>query len=194
MWDEISAGAGRALPWRVLQFGDTRCNRVCWGVFVGDRYVPLLEDDDADDAAARDVVFTVFRGNRLNVPAWLRVVKYLRAIATNPGVVPAALSWVRRFVRRAGGWRALRRGVQPVTFVMHSFIDAVDVKPAWDLLQRGEVSDEPRIRAAQERLEACVYTMGRPDSGELVPACVQHSVLDPGENSRLVELLPLRRR
>lgn len=165
---------------------------MCWGVFVGDRHVPLLEDDD--DAAARDVFFTVFRGNRLNVPGWLRLVKYLRAIAANPRVVPIALSWVRRFVRRAGGWRAVRRGVQPVTFVMHSFIDAVDVKPAWDLLQRGEVSDEPRIRAAQERLEACVYTMGHPDSGELVPACVQHSVLDPGENSQLVELLPLRRR
>ena len=50
VWEEIGAGAGRPLPWRALQFGDPRCNRTCWGAFVGDRYVPLLEDDDLDDA------------------------------------------------------------------------------------------------------------------------------------------------
>ena len=194
LWDEIGAGVGRPLPWRVLQFGDTRCNRVCWGVFVGDRYVPLLEDDDPHDAEARDVFFHVFRGNRMHVPGWRRVAKYTRAIAGNPHIVPAALSWARRFVRRAGGWRVLRQGIQPVTFVMHSFIDARDVGPAWELLQAGEVSDQPRIRAAQERLEACVYTMAHPESDELVPACVQHSVLDPRENRQLVEILPLRRR
>ena len=77
---------------------------------------------------------------------------------------------------------------------MHSFIDAADVGPAWDLLQRGERSDDPKILAAQERLEACTYAMGHPETGEVVPACVQHSVLDPVENRQLVELLPLRRR
>jgi hypothetical protein len=40
-------------------------------------------------------------------------------------------------------------------------------------------------------LEACSYAMAHPESGELVPACVQHSVLDPQENRRLAELLPL---
>jgi hypothetical protein len=33
--------------------------------------------------------------------------------------------------------------------------------------------------------------MAHHESGELVPACVQHSVLDPRENLRLQELLPL---
>jgi hypothetical protein len=33
--------------------------------------------------------------------------------------------------------------------------------------------------------------MAHPESDELVPACVQHSVLDPQENLRLQELLPL---
>lgn len=93
-------------------------------------------------------------------------------------------------------WEQISAGVgpRPVMFVMHSFIDAADVGPAWDLLKRDEVSDDPRIRAAQERLEACTYAMGHPETGEVVPACVQHSVLDPGENRKLVELLPMRPR
>jgi len=33
--------------------------------------------------------------------------------------------------------------------------------------------------------------MAHPDSGELVPACAQHSVLDPDENLRLRDELPL---
>ena len=86
--------------------------------------------------------------------------------------------------------------MHPVTFVMHSFMDARDVAPAWALLQRGTMSDEPRIRATQERLQACTYHMAHPESDELVPACVQHSVLDPLENRDLVTLLatPERRR
>jgi hypothetical protein len=111
-------------------------------------------------------------------------------------LVTTALSWARRFVRRAGGVRALRHvvghGVRPMTFVMHSFIDARHVGAAWDLNRQGRVSEDPVIRSAQERLHACVYTMAHPESGELVPACVQHSVLDPIENKQLVQLLPRR--
>ena len=73
---------------------------------------------------------------------------------------------------------------------MHAFMDARDVRPAWELMQRGEVSDDPKIRATQERLEACSYAMAHPETGTLVPACAQHSVLDPLENERLQELLP----
>jgi len=75
--------------------------------------------------------------------------------------------------------------------VMHSFMDAADVKPAWDALQRGETSDDPRIRETQERLQACSYAMAHPESDELVPACAQHSVLDPGENVSLGIELPM---
>ena len=86
----------------------------------------------------------------------------------HPGRVPRG----QRFVRRAGGLRRFRSGVRPVTFVMHSFIDADDVAPAWEQLQRGETSDVPRIRAAEERLQACAYSMGHPETGAVVPrAC-----------------------
>ena len=85
----------------------------------------------------------------------------------------------------------MRSRPRAITYVMHSFMDADKVKPAWELLQRGEMSDEPAIRETQERLQACSYAMAHPESGELVPACAQHSVLDPEENLRLTEELPL---
>jgi hypothetical protein len=70
-------------------------------------------------------------------------------------------------------------------------MDAAEVRPAWDLTQAGVISDDPQVRATQERLQACVYTMAHPDSDLLVPACAQHSVLDPDENVSLRRLLPL---
>jgi hypothetical protein len=76
---------------------------------------------------------------------------------------------------------------------MHKFMDAADVRPAWELMQRGQTSADPRVRATQERLAACHYAMAHPEDGTLVPACVQHCVLDPAENRDLRTLLPLPR-
>ena len=195
VWARVQAGVGRSLPYRVLQFGDLRCNRTSWGAFVGDTYVPVLEEDDAADLAARDAYLRYLPGNYMSEPSTtVRVLRLLRLVGRHPHLAGVALGWGRRFVGRAGGVRALRAGVRPVTFVMHSFIDAAMVAPAWELLQRGDRSDDPTILAAQERLQACVYTMGHPETGELVPACVQHSVLDTHENRALTTLLPLPRR
>jgi len=58
-------------------------------------------------------------------------------------------------------------------------------------MQAGETATEPRLLATQERLAACTYSMAHPETGQLVPACVQHSVLDPGANAELRTLLPL---
>jgi hypothetical protein len=65
------------------------------------------------------------------------------------------------------------------------------VRPAWELLQRGETADDAAVRAAQERLQACSYAMSHPESDMLVPACAQHGVLDPEENRELAVLLPM---
>ena len=65
------------------------------------------------------------------------------------------------------------------------------MKPAWALMKEGKVADDPKIRETQERLGACMYAMAHPETGELVPACAQHSVLDPIENIGLRTLLPL---
>ena len=102
-----------------------------------------------------------------------------------------ALGWAARTVRRVGLRPLLRHGARPVTFVMHRFMDAADVAPAWQLTQRGDLSEDPRLRETQERLAACHYAMGHPETGTLVPACVQHGVLDPKENAELAVLLPM---
>ncbi len=192
VWAEVERGAGRSLPYRVLQFGDLRCNRVSWGAFVGDRYVPVLEEDDPADLAARDAFLGLMQGGFLpETSRAVNTVRVLRILARRPRIVAVALGWAARFVRRAGGFRAMRAGVRPVTFVMHSFIDAAVVGPAWAQLRAGDVASDPAVRAAQERLLACTYAMAHPESGELVPACVQHSVLDPEQNRELAVRLPL---
>jgi hypothetical protein len=78
-----------------------------------------------------------------------------------------------------------------MTFVVHAFMDTDVVRPAWDALERGETAEDPAIRAAQQRLQTCSYAMAHPDQDRVVPACVQHAVLDPQENARLKRLLPL---
>ena len=59
------------------------------------------------------------------------------------------------------------------------------------MMRKGIVADDPKLKETQERLGACMYAMAHPETGELVPACAQHSVLDPIENIGLRTLLPL---
>jgi hypothetical protein len=193
VWAEIERGAGARLPWQVIQVGDARCNRTAWGLQVGERWVPVLDDQVPADLVARDAFLAHFAGVDFGAPRLLLAARLLRLAARHPHVVPLAAGWAGRLIRRAGMWRLLWHGARPLTFVMHSFMDAADVRPAWALLQRGQASDDPRIRATQERLAACSYSMAHPDTGQLVPACAQHAVLDPGENAALRRLLPLRR-
>lgn len=118
--------------------------------------------------------------------------KLARVIARHPSVAVTFIGWLARTLGKVGIGRLLRHHrVRPVTFVMHSSMDAADVIPAWQALQAGTTSGEPRILAAQQRLQACSYAMARPETGQLVPACVQHSVLDPAENATLRQVLPL---
>ena len=73
-----------------------------------------------------------------------------------------------------------------MTFVVHAFMDAAVVRRAWQDLEQGIESDDPDARNAQERLRACSYAMADPDDGRIVPACVQHGVLDQDENRQLL--------
>ncbi len=191
VWQEIERGAGARLPYGVFQMGDERCNRTTHGLLVGARFVPLVDDRVAADHAVRDAFYRTFGGMDFQAPPALLAARLTRALAAHPGALATGARWAGRFAGRAGIVPLLREPRRPLTFVMHSFMDAGDVRPAWEGLQRGENSDDPRIRETQERLQACSYAMAHPESGELVPACVQHSVLDPQENRRLQELLPL---
>ena len=190
VWAEVERGAGARLAHEALQIGDSRCNRTAYGAYVGERWVPLLDDRVAADLAARDAFFATFGGMDFDAPRLLLAAGVALALAARPAALRHARRWVPRFVRRAGGLRALRRDrPSAVTYVVHNFMDAEVVRPAWKLLRRGELSEEPRVREAQERLQACSYAMAHPDSDELVPACAQHSVLDPLENEALQTLL-----
>jgi len=191
VWREIERGAGTRLPWRHLQMGDERCNRTAYGVLAAGRWTPLLDDHDPRDLRARDRFFDTFSGMDFERPPALTAIAVARVIARHPGVVPPAIGWAARFARRAGPLRLLRGSPRGMTFVVHAFMDADVVRPAWEALQRDEVASDPAVRAAQERLQACSYAMAHPDEDRLVPACVQHSVLDPQENAKLIRLLPL---
>ena len=191
VWAEVERGLGARLPHLSVQVGDERCTRTVWGLLAGERWVPVIDDLVPADLDARDRMFAAFGGVDFGAPRGLLAIRLLRAAARHPQVIPAAARWVARLARRVGVGNAMRRRVRPLTVVMHMFMDADDVRPAWELLRRGELSDDPRIRVTQERLQACAYTMAHPESDELVPACAQHSVLDPLENIELRRQLPL---
>ncbi len=195
VWEQIGKGAGTDLPYRLFEFGDTRCNRTAWGAFVGERWHSFLDQDDPRDLVVRDAVLKHFGGLNVVAPLLLVTVRVARVLAVHPSLVPMAFGWLRRFVRRAGGPVALlRHRPRFVTFVMHRFMHAEDVTRAWALMERGETSDDPKLIETQQRLSACSYGMAHPETGQIVPACVQHSVLDPAQNSRLSQLLPISRR
>jgi hypothetical protein len=191
VWAQIEHGAGTKLDYRVFEHGDVRCNRAAYGFWAGDRWYPFLDGADPRDLAARDAFFRYFGPvNFTGTPGPALAVKIVLVCAAHPQVIALAARWLARTVRRVGR-RLLTQRIRPVSYVMHQFMDAADVKPAWELMQRGETSGDPRIRGTQERLAACHYAMAHPENGTLVPACVQHGVLDPTENRELRALLPI---
>ena len=192
VWAQVEAGAGTRLPFRALAIGDERCNRTTYGFYVGDDYFPVLDEEKPADLLVRDAFFKYFGGISFSgTPLPLLLAKVARVVTRHPRAVVVALGWAARAASTVGPRRLMRHRIRPVTFVMHSFMDAADVAPAWQAMQDGRVSDDPRIAETQQRLGACSYAMAHPETGELVPACVQHSVLDPGENVALRALLPL---
>ena len=196
VWAEVERGVGTRLDHSVLQNGDTRCNRTAYGLRVGERWVAVFDADDPRDLAARDEMFAAFGPvSFTGQPGWVVAGRVARRLAPRPRTIGTALTWARRFVRRSGGAvhlarEALGGRVGPRTLVVHAFMDAADVAPAWAATQRGEWSDDSRVRGTQERLAACHYAMAHPENGTLVPACVQHALLDPHENAQLKLMMP----
>ena len=193
VWREIERGAGTRLPFEHVRMGDPRCNRVSHGVLAGGHWTALLDDRDARDLRVRDAFLHRFGGMDFDRAPAIIAVAVARVVARDPRVVVIAAGWASRFVRRAGVRRLLTGRPRGLTFVVHAFMDADVVAPAWDAIQRGEVAADPALRAAQERLQTCSYAMAHPDEDRLVPACVQHAVLDPQENAALARVLRLRK-
>jgi hypothetical protein len=192
VWAQIEDGAGTRLPYDLFQIGDHRCNRSAFGFYVADRWHSVGDDHDPDDLAVRDAFLRYCGGVHFNAPLHLVAARLVRIAGSHPQVLPLVARWLHRTIRRAGGpFELARHGVVPMTFVMHRFMHAEDVGPAWAMLERGERSNDPQLKETQERLLACSYAMAHPESDRVVPACVQHSVLDPLENRRLRKELPL---
>ncbi|GAA1688338.1 hypothetical protein GCM10009792_05170 [Microcella alkalica] len=197
VWDRIEAGAGQTLPHKAVQFGDPRCNRHTVGVMVDGRFASVLDADEPKDIAARDRFLKHYGGMIFgDIPRWALTVKVIRAILSHPQDLPPLIGLMSRIVKRGGGVRQVIRAARTgkvsfKTFVVHNFMDAEQVKPAWDMMKKGIVAGDPKLKETQERLGACMYAMSHPETGELVPACAQHSVLDPIENIGLRTLLPL---
>ena len=192
VWAQIEAGAGTTLDYRVFEHGDIRCNRTAYGFYLGERWHPFLDGNNAADLATRDAFFRYLGPvNFTGTPAPILAAKLSRIALRNPSAAAIAVQWAVRTSRRVGVRQLVRHRPRPVTFVMHQFMDAVDVAPAWALMQQGATSTDPRITETQERLASCHYAMAHPEDGTLVPACVQHCVLDPAENAQLRRLLPL---
>lgn len=195
VWSRIEEGAGTRLPFRALQTGDERCNRTTHGFYVGPDYFPILDDLDPADLHVRDLFFDHLGGMRFSgTPLPTLALRLAVVLIRRPSVAAGFAGWTARMLRRVGLRRLLQhRRIRPVTFVMHSFMDAAVVAPAWAALERGERSSDPAVAVAQVRLQACAYSMAHPVTGRLVPACVQHSVFDPEENAELRHLLPIAR-
>ena len=197
VWERIEEGVGQRLPWQATQFGDPRCNRSTVGLRVDGTFAALLDPGNAKDLAARDRFLNHFGGMIFgDVPKSILAVKIVRALAAHPGDIAPLVGLARRVIRRGGGFRRLVRAMHAgrvgfKTFVVHNFMDAAVVAPAWELMKKGVVSDDPALKETQERLGSCMYAMSHPETGELIPACVQHSVLDPVENVGLRRILPL---
>ncbi|MGH3169017.1 MAG: hypothetical protein ACRDN0_24445, partial [Trebonia sp.] len=179
VWAEIERGAGTRLDYRVFEHGDVRCNRVAYGFYAGERWYPFLDGGDPRDLRTRDAFFRYLgRVSFTGAPSAVLAGRLARVIARHPRIAVIAAGWAGRAARRVGPlnlWR-YRRQIRLCTFVMHHFMDAADVAPAWELMQKGETATDPRLRETQERLAACHYAMAHPETGTLVPACVQHSV------------------
>jgi hypothetical protein len=193
VWSRIERGVGARAPYRLFQTGDERCNRAAYGGFVGDRWVPLLDDRDPRDLRVRDAFFRTLTGMDVQVGAALLGARVSRALAHHPASVPLLVGWLPRFVRRAGLRNLLRDRFLAVTLVMHRFMDQDDVAEAWGLMEHGQTASDPRIKETQERLAACSYHFPHPDTGRLVPGCAQHAVYDPAENAALARQLPASR-
>ena len=193
VWARIERGAGARLHPDAFLIGDRRCTRSAYGGYAGERYFPLLDEDDPRDAAWLKTFVDAFGGMDFVASKPVLAAKLARGIAAHPSVIPGLVGWARRIVGRMGGVRHVRANPpRAVTYVMHAFMDERLVRPAWRLMQDGIESDDPAIRETQERLAACSFAMAHPESDELVPACAQHSVLDPIENLKLAQLLPVR--
>jgi MoaA/NifB/PqqE/SkfB family radical SAM enzyme len=193
VWRRIEEGLGSPLPSTDIQVGHPSCNRSAFGWMVGSAWIPAVAPGDSRDLKARDACFSTLGGVQFGDTALpLLLIRLLRLTLTHPSSVPITLGWLRRALRRSGGvMHVLRHRPRPLTVVMHMFMDAELADRAWQVIDEVDTDAEPEVAEAVDRLRSCAYSMAHPELGRMVPACVQHAVLDPPVNAELRRTLPL---
>jgi hypothetical protein len=87
----------------------------------------------------RDAFFRFFGPvNFTGTPVPVLAARIAMITAAHPRIIGLAAGWAARTIGRVGPRRLLAHRVRPVTYVMHQFMDAADVRPAWALMRRGE--------------------------------------------------------
>jgi len=115
VWREIERGAGTRLPYRLFQMGDERCNHMCHGMLVGERFVPLVDDRVPADHAVRDAFYAAFGGMDFQAPPALLAARVTRALTAHPRTPVIAARWAGRFAARAGIVPLVRERRRPLT-------------------------------------------------------------------------------
>ena len=100
VWRRIEQGVGARLHFNAEQVGDVRCNRTAHGLYVGDRYETLLDEDDPRDAQALADFIAAFGGMDFEDGGALPARSALRARR-------------RRSPRRAAQRRGVGRAARP---------------------------------------------------------------------------------
>ena len=196
VWEEIERGAGARLHYRALQIGDERCNRTAYGAYAATATCRCSTRTTPPTARWLQDFLAAFGGMDFDGAAaaasprgWRAASPATRARCRGS---PAGRGASRR---AAGGVRARGGATAPraLTYVMHAFMDARDVRPAWEAPAPRRAA--PTTRASARPRSACRRAPTRwptRRTARSCPACAQHAVLDPAENLRLRELLPLR--
>ena len=193
VWAQIEQGAGARLPFRALQIGDERCNRTSYGFYVGARFFPAFDDEDPADLRLRDTFFKRFGGvsfSGTEVPVLAVKVAARRRPSPGDGVALRSAGpdgGCARSGQATWSGTACARSRSSCTRSWTPPMSSPPGRPC-------SAARSAPTPASATRRNGCwpartPWPTRRPD--ELVPACVQHSVLDPVENVALRRLLPL---
>ena len=194
VWAQIERGAGTRLDFRALRDRRRAVQPDHLRLLRRRRWFPFLDDRDPRGPRRFAMCSSATSAGSAS-PAPLCPASRPRWRAWWPATRPPQCGPRWRPAPHApsgcGGCCATGRGSRPVTFVMHYFMDADGRRPGLAADATGGAAATRGPRETQERLAACHYAMAHPETGTLVPACVQHGVLDPGENAALRTLLPI---
>ena len=141
VWGEIERGVGTRLPWEHLQMGDPRCNRSAYGVLAGGRWTPLLDDRDRATCASATASSITSAGWTSSDPRSRSPWRWRASSPAGPPWSPRRPAGPPASSAAPASAACSPGGPRGLTFVVHAFMDAAVVRPAWEAMERGEIAD-----------------------------------------------------